>query len=183
MKRSHWILFGLLLSILTLCGCSGKPPDAEKAAADQAMEKAKQLQADKVAGMDWSSAMQKYKDAELQIKMKRYADARMFFEQAKVKFENATKAAEAKRGDYLKEVQASRELIGSNYAKIKTLLSGNKVSAKAKKNAQVHLKNLDQLIADFDKLIADGDVLNAKLMSKEVQEKSFALLNSLEVKK
>jgi len=186
MRCSYRILVALgilLFPLLASYGCGAKPPEEEPKLAQQAMDEAKKLQADKITPMDWGNAMQRFKDAELMVKQRRYGDAKTFFLQAKSRFENAAKSATLKREGYSREIDEARTLIGSNYAKITAMLSGSRVPARLKKEIEPAVNELNTSMAELDKAVSDGDIVTAMLKVKDVQDKSFRTLARLETGK
>ncbi len=162
---------GLLLALLALNACSVQPPVEEPKLAQQAMDQAKTVQADKLASLDWGNAMSKFKDAELMVKRNRFSDAKTFYLQSKTRFENAYKIAKERRDGLTKEVDEARATIDSNYTKVKVQLL--KVRGKKKKDAEAACAEIEKSITDLDQAVKEGDIIKAKLMSKDILEKIY----------
>jgi chromosome segregation ATPase len=105
-----------------LIGCA-KPPDAEKSAAQAAMDAAIAAGADKYAGGDFDSAKGRWDSAESQMANKKYKDAKQSYIDAKSTFEMAAG-----------NVQAGKAAIDAVKAALPTLENGwKKLEATAKK--------------------------------------------------
>ena len=95
-----------------LIGCA-KPPDAEKSAAQAAMDAAIAAGADKYAGGDFDSAKGRWDSAESQMANKKYKDAKQSYVDAKSTFEMAAG-----------NVQAGKAAIGAVNAALPALENG-----------------------------------------------------------
>jgi len=155
-------------------GCSSQPPQEEQKAATQAMEQAKQVQADKLAALDWGNATQAFNDAELMVKKSRMADAKMFYTRAKARFDKAQQIAASKQDSLMKEVDEARTAISSHYATVKAAVTGGKVPAKMKKDLEATCLEIDKSIADVDQAVSQRDAIKAKLTSQDLLKKVYA---------
>jgi hypothetical protein len=181
MKYSQRIVasISLILLFVSIYGCGGtQPPEEEIKLCQQAMEHAKTVQAEKLAAADWSSAESKVNDAQFAIKNRRYGDAKTFYLQAKSRYEKAYTVGKAKHDQYMGEVDEERTAIGTNSAKLKTLVA--KAPAKKRKDIEASLSAIDQKIAELDQAMADKDAVKSKLTSKEVQEMIYKASRELE---
>ena len=161
----------LLLLLLASYGCSVQPPVEEPKLAQQAMDQAKSVQADKLDSLDWGNAMAKFKDADLMVKKNRFSDAKAFYLQSKSRFDTAYKVAKERRDSLAREVDDARSMISSDYAKVKAQLA--KAKGKRRKDAEASCAEIDKSMADFDKVVKEGDVIKAKLMTKDILEKIY----------
>ncbi len=181
MKHSHRIVvpISILLLFAFVSGCGGsKPPDEELKACQQAMDQAKTVQAEKLAVADWSDAEGKMNNAQYAIKNNRMGDARLFYQQAKNRYEKAYTVAKAKHDNYMKEVDEERTTIGKNLGTLKALAS--KAPSKMKKEMEANLAEIDQKMAELDQAVTDKDAVKAKLTSKDVQDKIYRATLALE---
>ena len=88
------LLMVILALALVFTGCA-KPPEAEKAAANAAMNAALSAGADKYAAADLDAAQKIWDTAEAQMKEKKYKEAKQAYVAAKAAFEKATAAVAA----------------------------------------------------------------------------------------
>ena len=96
MKRFKYsvLLMAILALALVFTGCA-QPPEAEKAAANAAMNAAVAAGADKYAAADLGDAQKIWDSAEAQMKEKKYEEAKQAYVGAKAAFEKATAAVAA----------------------------------------------------------------------------------------
>lgn len=185
MKSSHRILAAiglLLIPMLASYGCSAKPPEEEPKLAHAAMEKAKSVQAEKLAVVDWGQAMQSLADADKDVKINRFGDAKMFYLRAESRFNKAYTVAKARYDSLLKEVDENQTAIASHYGTLKARLASARVPAKTKKEVEATCLELDKAIAEVDKFRTSGNAIQAKLSSQEVLKKVYDTEKSLEKK-
>lgn len=185
MKSSHRILAAiglLLIPMLASYGCSAKPPEEEPKLAHQAMDQAKSVQADKLAVVDWSSAMQSLADADKDVKINRFGDAKMFYLRAESRFKKAYTVAKARYDSLLREVDDNQTAIASHYGRVKAQLASARVPAKTKKEVEATCLELDKAIAEVDTFRSSGDAIRAKLSSQELLKKVYDTEKSLEKK-
>ncbi len=81
----------------TLLGCVGMPPNEDYALAYVAMEAAKGAGASKFASGYWNKCLTIYSEAEQQFEERRYTDAKILFNKARVYAERAENSARLKR--------------------------------------------------------------------------------------
>ncbi len=183
MKGIHRIVatIGIVVFLLLVSyGCgSGTPPEEEQKAAQLAMEQAKQVQAEKLAVVDWGQAAQSMADADKSVKINRYGDARMFYTRAKSRFENTYKVAKAKYDSLLREADENQTQIATRYARIKAQLASGRVPARTKKDLEATCVEFDKSIAEIDKFRSSGDAIRAKLSSQDLLKKVYDTETSL----
>jgi len=185
MKSSHRILAAiglLLIPMLASYGCNAKPPEEEPKLAHQALDQAKQVQAEKLAVVDWGQAMQSLADADKSLKIKRYGDAKMFYLRAESRFKKAYTVAKARYDSLLREVDDNQTAIASHYGRVKAQLASARVPSKTKREMEVTCAELDKAIAEVDKFRSSGDAIRAKLSSQEVLKRVYDTEKSLEKK-
>ena len=96
----------VLAMALVLVGCA-TPPDAEKSAAQAAMDAAVSAGADKYAAADFGAAKSLWDTAESQMKDKKYKEAKQGYIDAKAAFEKATAGAQAGKKSMTDEANAA----------------------------------------------------------------------------
>ncbi len=108
MKRVKWFISFLVLLGLVgiLVGCA-KPPEAERAAANQARESALSAGADKYAAADHEAANRLWEGAESKMKEKKYKEAKEGYLAAKAAFEKAAAGVETGKKALMEQVKAA----------------------------------------------------------------------------
>ena len=95
MKAKFSVVFMIILALAVIfIGCA-KPPDAEKKAAEDAMNAAVAAGADKYAVADLDAAKGMWNDAEAKMTAKNYAEAKKGYMDAKAGFEKAAGGVDA----------------------------------------------------------------------------------------
>lgn len=98
LKNPKSLLFALAASsVLTLAGCSGNPPTAQMAVANQALNAAETAGATEFAPVEMQSARQKLNDAEKAEFKKDYKKAQALAEQAEWDARVAERKAQAEK--------------------------------------------------------------------------------------
>jgi hypothetical protein len=124
MKHGKYLVsvIAVLALAFVFVGCA-KPPDAEKSAAQAAMDAAMAAGADKYAGGDFDSAKGRWDTAESQMTNKKYKEAKQSYLDAKSTFEMAAG-----------NVQAGKAALEAGKAALSALENGwKKLEATAKK--------------------------------------------------
>jgi hypothetical protein len=108
MERFKYVvaLMIVLAVAFVFVGCA-KPPDAEKSAAQAAMDAAVSAGADKYAAGDFGAAKTLWDTAESQVKDKKYKEAKQGYIDAKSAFEKAKGGVEAGKKAMTDEVTAA----------------------------------------------------------------------------
>jgi len=184
MKNTYKIAATISIVVVLLLasyGCgSGTPPQEEQKAAQLAMEQAKAVQADKFAPTDWSQASQTMADADKDVKINRYGDARMFYTRAKSRFENTYKVAKPKFDQYMQEADEKQTQINNHYNTVKLLLA--KAPAKAKKEFEPTFAEFDKSLAEIEQARSSGNAIKAKQNADDLLKKVWDTERSLQKK-
>jgi len=108
MKHFKYSVSFLMVIALALVfiGCA-KPPEAEQKAAKAAMDAAVSAGADKYAAADLDAAKKVWDTAEVQVKDKKYKEAKQSYVDAKAAFEKAAGAVEAGKKTVADEANAA----------------------------------------------------------------------------
>jgi len=104
-KHTVPFLFVLMLALIFI-GCA-KPPDAEKAAAQTAMNAAKSAGADKYAPIEMEAGTMLWKASEEQLKAEKFEEAKVGYMAAKSAFDKAVKTATTAKQALIAEVNAT----------------------------------------------------------------------------
>ncbi|MCK9232732.1 MAG: DUF4398 domain-containing protein [Syntrophales bacterium] len=120
---NHFKYFSSLVVVLVLAlafaGCA-KPPEAEKSAADAAMNAAVAAGAETYAAADLDAARKILDGAEAQMKEKNYKEAKQAYLDAKAAFERATAAVAAGKQAAADEANAAVTALDEAWANLET---------------------------------------------------------------
>lgn len=125
------VVFGLGM---VLAGCS-KPPEAEKEAAQKAMDAAISVGADQYASADLEAARKVWDIAESQMKEKKYKEAKQSYIDAKAAFEKAAAAVEAGKKAVTDQANAALKTLEEEWKKLRITADKMEKKLKAKKQA------------------------------------------------
>ena len=125
------VVFGLGM---VLAGCS-KPPEAEKEAAQKAMDAAISVGADQYASADLEAARKVWDTAESQMKEKKYKEAKQSYIDAKAAFEKAAAAVEAGKKAVTDQANAALKTLEEEWKKLRITADKMEKKLKAKKQA------------------------------------------------
>ncbi len=127
-------VFVVLALGISLAACS-KPPEAEKAAAKKAMDDAISAGADQYAPTDLEPAKKLWDPAEIQLKEKRYKEAKQSYIDAKAAFEKAAVAVEKGKKAAVNQANAALNAFSEEWNKVKALAKKVGKKLKEKKSA------------------------------------------------
>mgnify|MGYP001267529621 CR=1 FL=1 len=124
-----------VMVVVALSGCS-QPPEAAKAAAKTAMDAAVSVEAPRYASADFEVAIKLWEASEVQVKEKKYTEARQGYLEAKAAFEKASDAVAAGKKTVVGEVntdelKAAVARLEEDWIKLQAL--AKKVEAKLQK--------------------------------------------------
>jgi hypothetical protein len=127
-KLSLFVLVVFGLGIV-LAGCS-KPPEAEKEAANKAMDAAISAGADKYATADLEAAKKVWESADSEMKEKKYKEAKEDYIAARAAFEKAAAAVEAGKKAFSDQATAALKDLEETWRKLSA--TGKKMEKKLK---------------------------------------------------
>ena len=127
-KLSVFVLVVLVWGML-LAACS-KPPEAEKEAANKAMDAAISAGADKYATPDLEAAKKVWESADSEMKEKKYKEAKEDYIAAKAAFEKAAAAVEAGKKAFSDQATAALKDLEETWRKLSA--TGKKMEKKLK---------------------------------------------------
>jgi hypothetical protein len=174
-------LLMVLALALVFTGCA-KPPEAEKQAAQAAMDSAVKAGADKYAAADLAAAKKTWESAEAQVKDKKYKEAKQGYVDAKAAFEKAAGAVAAGKKAVTDEATAALTALEQGWATIEADAKKAEKKMKDQKAAwEADAKAfVDNLKAAKDAIPADPIGAKAKAASlKAVIEKWDAALKEM----
>jgi ABC-type transporter Mla subunit MlaD len=132
-KLSLFVFMMLALGI-SFVACS-KPPEAEKEAAQKAMDAAVSAGADQYAPADLEPAKKLWDTAETQMKEKKYKEAKQSYIDAKAAFEKAAAAVEKGKKAAVDQANAALNALEKEWKQVKALAKKMEKRLKDKKNA------------------------------------------------
>jgi len=124
----------VLVLAFVLVGCA-KPPDAEKSAAQAAMDAAVSAGADKYAAADFGAAKGLWDTAESQMKDKKYKEAKQGYIDAKSAFEKAAGGVEAGKKAMTDEANAAVASLEDGWKNLEAIAKKVEKKMKDKKDA------------------------------------------------
>ena len=134
MKHFKYYVACLMVLALALVfiGCA-KPPEAEKQAAQAAMDAAVKAGADKYAAADLDAAKKTWDTAEAQVKDKKYKEAKEGYVAAKAAFEKAAGAVAAAKKAVTDEANAAIAALEEGWAAVEAAAKQAEKKMKDKK--------------------------------------------------
>ncbi len=130
-KYSVSVMMVLALALVFI-GCA-KPPEAEKQAAQAAMDAAVKAGADKYAAADLDTAKKSFDTAEAQVKDKKYKEAKEGYDAAKAAFEKAAGAVAAGKKAVADEATAAVAALEEGWAGVEAAAKKAEKKMKDKK--------------------------------------------------
>ncbi len=171
MKNSIRFFIGLsLLALLVSFGCS-ENSEAERSAAQAAMDNAKSFRAEELAESNWREAREAWDEGEAAVKAGK--PAKTLFLTARSRFEKTAAIAKAHRDDLSKEVSAMQQGINQRIAKIKTALEGGRVARRVQNQIKPIMTDIETDIESLDSLVGQEDFLKARALAKDIQMKAY----------
>lgn len=170
MKNS--IRFFVVSGLLILIGCysCGAPnSDVEKQAAQEAMDKAKNLHAESIAASNWTEAVIAWEQGQAAVKEGK--SAKTYFIKARSRFEKAAAIAKSTGDVMASDVAQIQGSIDLQLSRIKADLEKGRLSAKIQKQIKPMIEEADQGVATLAEIVRDGDFMKAKKLAKEIQSK------------
>jgi hypothetical protein len=172
MKNSNRFFVGCSLFILVACYSCGVPSsEAERKAAQQAMENAKSFHAEDFATSNWNEAMLVWEQGEAAVKEGK--SARTFFLRAKSRFEKTAAIAKSQSAVWGREVGDMQLSIMDRFSKVKAALEKGRMSSKAQKQVKAIVAEVEKATESLDALVSQGDFLKAKTLAQETQTKLY----------
>jgi hypothetical protein len=172
MKNSTGFFVGCSLLILIICyGCGVPSSEAEKKAAQQAMDNAKSLHAEDFAASTLNEAMQAWDQGEAAVKEGK--SAKTYYLRAKSRFEKAAAIAKSQSAVWSREVSDMQLSISERLSKVKAALEKGRMSSKTQKQVQAIVADVEKSTQSLEALVAQGELIKAKSMAKEIQAKLY----------
>jgi hypothetical protein len=134
-RFKHSVLLVIVLALaFVIVGCA-KPPDAEKSAAQAAMDTAVSTGADKYAAADFGAAKGIWDTAESQMKEKKYKEAKQGYIDAKAAYEKAANGVAAGKKAVTDEVNAAIASLEDGWKNLEATAKKVEKKMKDKKDA------------------------------------------------
>ena len=165
--RVSLFVFVMIILVMSWAGCS-KPPEAEKEAARKAMEEAISAGADKYAPTETEAAKKTWGTAELQMKEKKYKEAKQGYIDAKAAWEKAAGAIEAGKKAIADQANETLNALEKTWRKLGV----------AAKKSEKKLKEKKKVLAADAKTIEEG-FAKAKEMIAQTPAEAKAKLDEL----
>lgn len=174
MKRSLFFV-SLIMTVMVAAvfsGCS-KPPEAEKSAAKTAMDAAESAEAPRYASADFAAAMKLWDTSEVQLKEKKYPEAKQGYLDAKAAFEKASGTVAAGKKAVVGEVntdelKAAVARLEEDWENLQTLARKVEAKLEKKKLWENDAKTFTERLKAVKDMIAT-DPISAKLKIDSLQ--------------
>lgn len=172
MKDSIRFFVGLSLLILITCyGCGPASSEAEMKDAQEAMENARSFSAEELAPSDWDEAMQAWEEGQTAVKQGK--SAKTIFLKAKSRFDKTAAIAKSHYDRISGEVENMQESIGKRTESMKGALEVRRLSSKVRKEVTPILAEVEAGSASINELLEQGNLLQARDMAREIQNKVY----------
>ncbi len=132
--KSFVLVLLVVASVISFVACS-KPPEAEKEAAQKAMNAAISAGADQYAPADLEPAKKLWDTAENQMKEKKYKEAKQSYLDARAAFEKAAAAVEKGKQAAVEQANAALNALDEQWKNLNRLAKKTEKKLKEKKNA------------------------------------------------
>jgi hypothetical protein len=167
MKKSKLLVVMVILALAGMfIGCA-KPPEAERAAAKAAKDAAVSAEALRYASADFEAAMKLWDASEVQVKEKKYSEAKQGYVDAKAAFEKASGAVAAGKKAVVgvvntDELTAAVARLEEDWNKLQTLAKKVEAKIEKKKLWEIDAKTLGERLQAAKDMLAT-DPISAKL--------------------
>jgi hypothetical protein len=161
-----------LFVLLASYGCGGSA-EVEMKQANQAMDEAKDLQAENLAPTDFQQAQKAWDHAQDAEKQGKTGAAKVLYNSAKIYFGKAADIAKAKQDSLSRELETMQLTISSNLGRVKSDLLSNNPSPQRQNQVGAILSEVESANASISKLVIQKDLLKAVAMAKDVQTKIY----------
>jgi hypothetical protein len=172
MKDSIRFFVGLSLLILIACyGCGPASSEAEMKGAQEAMEAARSFSAEELAPSDWNEAIQAWEEGQTAVKQGK--SSKTLFLKAKSRFEKTAKIAKSHYDRISEEVSNMQQSISKRTESMKAALEVRRLSSKVRKEVTPILAEVNAGSASINELLEQGNLLQARDMAREIQNKVY----------
>ena len=172
MKNSMRFFVGYSLLIVVACYSCGVPSsEAERTAAQQAMENAQSLHAEELATSNWLEAIKAWEQGEAAVKEGK--SAKTFFIRAKSRFEKTAAIAKSQGAVWSREVSDLQLSIVDRLSKVKAALEKGRMSSKVQKQVRAIVADVEKATESLESMIGQGDFVKAKKLAQETQSKIY----------
>lgn len=172
MKNSMRFFVGCSLLMMVACYSCGVPSsEAERTAAQQAMDNAKSLHAEDYAASNWNEAVIAWEQGEAAVKEGK--PAKSFFIKARSRFEKTAAIAKSQSDVWSREVAEMQRVTMERFSRVKVALEKGRMSSRTRKQVEAIVPEVEKLMESLDGLISQGDFVKAKSLAREAQAKIY----------
>jgi hypothetical protein len=161
-----------LFVLLVSCGCGGSA-QIEMKDAQEAMNRAMSVHADKFAPTEFQQAQKAWDRGQTAEKEGKASTAKVLFASAKIYYGKAADIAIAKKEALSRELNAIQLMISENLAQVKIDLSKKAVSSNQRSQVETIAAQVDQDNASIGKLVKEENLSKAIATAKNVQTKIY----------
>ncbi len=171
MKVRFYISF-ILAALLASYGCSGSA-EIEMTEAQDAMDHARSLHADKFAATDFKRAQEAWDNAQTAEKEGKTGKAKVLFTSAKIFFDKAADIAKSRRDALYRELDNMQIAIGKNFDQVRFDLAGSNLPSRQRNQVMALVSDVEEGNESISKLAIEEDFVKAIATAKEVQTKIY----------
>jgi hypothetical protein len=171
MRARFCISLGLFV-LLASYGCGGSA-EVEMKQAQQAMDDARNFQADSLAPTDFQQAQKAWDHARNADKQGKTGAAKVLYNSAKIYFGKAADIAQAKHDSLSRALETMQQTISSNLGRVKNDLFNANVSSQRQSQVSALMAEVEEANASISKLVIQKDLPKAVAMAKDVQTKIY----------
>ena len=161
-----------LLALLVSYGCRGSA-EVEMNVARLAMDKARELHADKLAPADFEQAEKSWDKAQAAEKEGNTGAAKVLFTSAKINFGKAADIAKSRQDALSRELSGMQLLISDNFDQVKRDLSKRQLSPEKWGRVKAIVSAVEKDNASIRELVEQEDLPKAVATAKDVQGKIY----------
>ena len=162
----------ILVVLLASYGCSGSS-EIEMTEAQDAMDHARNLHADKLAATDFQQAQKAWDNAQAAEKEGKTGKAKLLFTSAKIFFNKAADIAKSRQDALSRELIGMQLMIDKNFDQVKTDLSRNSLSPRQRSQVMAIASEVEEGNDSISKLVIQEDLVKAVATAKDVQTKIY----------
>jgi hypothetical protein len=178
--KIHMILagaIGVILASIGLSGCGSKPIDELKIVSN-AMEQARNAEAQEYEPLDWDRARMQWDEANSLIHMGKYSEARDTLAMAAASY-NAARDKSDRRVESLQiEIKALQSSIDGELKALEHDIEIAKVNPSLKRRVEAALPRIDETISDMNTDFGQKEYLRSRMSGQEI----LHYIQDLEVK-
>lgn len=167
------LYISLILAILLASyGCSGSAK-IEMTEAQNALDHAMSLHADKFAATDFQRAQEAWDNAQTADNEGKTGKAKVLYSSAKIFFDKAADIARSRRDALYQELDNMQIAIGKNFDQVRFDLAGSNLPSRQRNQVMELVSEVEEGNESISRLANEEDFFEAIAAAKEVQTKIY----------